>query len=75
MKNWICYQEYLKLYQYCKHNWNVKEGLLDSIWKELKMIRIYTKPKGSIPDVNEPVIMKKDKGCTVNDFCLKFINC
>ena len=54
-----------------KNNWNIKEGLLDSIWKELKMIRIYTKPKGSIPDINEPVIMKKDKGCTINDFMLK----
>ena len=54
-----------------RHNWNVREGLLSAVWKELKMIRVYTKPKGSIPDVNEPVIMKKDKGCTVNHFCLK----
>eukprot|EP00483_Globobulimina_turgida_P004707 UN04716 len=54
-----------------KHNWNVKQGLLDMIWKELKMIRVYTKPKGQIPDLSEPVIMKKDKGCTVYDFCMK----
>lgn len=52
------------------HNWNVREGLLAGIWKELKMIRVYTKPKGQIPDLNDPVIMNKNK-CTVKDFCLK----
>ena len=54
-----------------RQNWNIEKGLLPMIWKELKMIRIYTKPKGSIPDITEPVIMKKDKGCTVEDFCNK----
>ena len=54
-----------------RQNWNVDKGLLPMCWKELKMIRIYTKPRGQIPDITEPVIMKKDKGCTVHDFCRK----
>ena len=45
-------------------------SLLECIWKELKMMRLYTKPKGQIPDLNDPVILPKDK-CTVHDFCLK----
>eukprot|EP00485_Elphidium_margaritaceum_P017447 CAMPEP_0202730394 /NCGR_PEP_ID=MMETSP1385-20130828/186615_1 /ASSEMBLY_ACC=CAM_ASM_000861 /TAXON_ID=933848 /ORGANISM="Elphidium margaritaceum" /LENGTH=371 /DNA_ID=CAMNT_0049396667 /DNA_START=1313 /DNA_END=2428 /DNA_ORIENTATION=- len=54
-----------------KQKWNIDEGLLPAVWKELKMLRIFTKPKGAIPDFNEPVIMKKEKGCTVHDFCMK----
>ncbi|ETO08232.1 developmentally-regulated GTP-binding protein 1 [Reticulomyxa filosa] len=46
------------------------QELLEEIWKELKMIRVYTKPKGQIPDLDDPVILSKDK-CTIEDFCLK----
>ncbi|ETO14115.1 developmentally regulated GTP-binding protein 1 [Reticulomyxa filosa] len=52
-----------------KDEWNMQE-LLEEIWKELKMIRVYTKPKGQIPDLDDPVILSKDK-CTIEDFCLK----
>lgn len=34
------------------------------------MVRIYTKPKGQIPDYNSPVILHKD-GRSVEDFCNK----
>lgn len=47
--------------------WNF-DGLLRKIWKSLDLIRIYTKPKGHIPDYNEPVIMRRSK-CTIEDFC------
>jgi len=29
---------------------------------------VYTKPKGKLPDFNDPVVLKKSK-CTVEDFC------
>eukprot|EP00184_Porphyridium_aerugineum_P002783 CAMPEP_0184699306 /NCGR_PEP_ID=MMETSP0313-20130426/5626_1 /TAXON_ID=2792 /ORGANISM="Porphyridium aerugineum, Strain SAG 1380-2" /LENGTH=371 /DNA_ID=CAMNT_0027158377 /DNA_START=44 /DNA_END=1159 /DNA_ORIENTATION=- len=50
--------------------WNF-DGLLDEIWDNLKLIRIYTKPKGQIPDFNEPVILKgeRDSQHTVAAFC------
>jgi hypothetical protein len=39
-----------------RHEWNMDE-LLENIWKRLDLIRIYTKPKGQIPDYNEPVVL------------------
>jgi len=29
-------------------------------WEYLDLIRIYTKPRGQIPDYNEPVVMRRD---------------
>lgn len=49
--------------------WNFQE-LYETIWDYLKFIRIYTKPKGQIPDYNEPVILNR-KRSTVADFCKK----
>lgn len=46
--------------------WNF-DDLLANIWNELNLIRIYTKPRGQIPDYNEPVIMKP--GASVERFC------
>lgn len=52
-----------------KDEWNF-DLLLRKIWKTLDLIRIYTKPRGMIPDYNEPVIMKRD-GSSVEVFCNK----
>eukprot|EP00761_Pharyngomonas_kirbyi_P012983 gb/GECH01013010.1/.p1 GENE.gb/GECH01013010.1/~~gb/GECH01013010.1/.p1 ORF type:complete len:372 (+),score=79.56 gb/GECH01013010.1/:1-1116(+) len=50
------------------HNsWNL-DGLLENIWDYLDLLRIYTKPKGQIPDYNEPVVLPKKRN-TVEDFC------
>ena len=49
--------------------WNFEE-LLEKIWEYAKMIRIYTKPKGRIPDYNEPVILHA-KNPTMETFCDK----
>eukprot|EP00455_Lapot_gusevi_P028216 TRINITY_DN3000_c0_g1_i11.p1 TRINITY_DN3000_c0_g1~~TRINITY_DN3000_c0_g1_i11.p1 ORF type:complete len:218 (+),score=82.73 TRINITY_DN3000_c0_g1_i11:115-768(+) len=49
--------------------WNFDE-LLDKIWQYLNMIRIYTKPKGQIPDYETPVILPTDKN-TVEQFCVR----
>ena len=35
------------------HKWNI-DMLMEEIWNYLKMMRIYTKPKGQIPDYEEP---------------------
>lgn len=49
------------------HHWNL-DGLLEKIWDYLGLYRIYTKPKGQIPDYSAPVILRKDKR-TVEHFC------
>eukprot|EP01064_Diplonema_japonicum_P033565 TRINITY_DN6650_c2_g2_i1.p1 TRINITY_DN6650_c2_g2~~TRINITY_DN6650_c2_g2_i1.p1 ORF type:complete len:397 (+),score=105.66 TRINITY_DN6650_c2_g2_i1:86-1192(+) len=52
------------------HNWNL-DGLLEVIWEHLGLCRTYTKPRGQIPDYNEPVIMPNDPQPSVETFCLK----
>ena len=44
--------------------------MLETIWDYLDLIRIYTKPKGQIPDYNQPVILSR-LNSTVEDFCDK----
>lgn len=51
------------------HEWNLEE-LIEKIWEYLNLARIYTKPRGQIPDYNAPVILKKDY-LSVEDFCLR----
>ena len=34
----------------------------------MDLVRIYTKPKGQIPDYSAPVVLTSDR-CTVEDFC------
>jgi len=47
--------------------WNMDE-LLDKIWERLDLIRVYTKPRGSIPDYTAPVVLPRSHR-TVTDFC------
>lgn len=46
------------------------DDLLEKMWQYLNMIRIYTKPKGQIPDYESPVVIPATK-CTVEEFCLR----
>lgn len=50
-----------------EHSWNLDE-LLESMWERLKLVRIYTKPKGQQPDYEQPVVLRDGKN-TVEDFC------
>lgn len=50
-----------------KDEWNLDE-LLEKVWDYCKMIRIYTKPRGQIPDLEEPVILH-NRVPTVEQFC------
>ncbi|KAK2574569.1 Developmentally-regulated GTP-binding protein 1 [Acropora cervicornis] len=49
------------------HKWNF-DDLLEKIWEYLSLIRIYTKPKGQLPDYESPVVLKNGQS-TVEDFC------
>lgn len=51
------------------HGWNLEE-LLETIWDYTKMIRIYTKPKGQVPDYTAPVVLHNMEP-SIEDFCLK----
>jgi len=44
------------------HKWNI-DMLMEEIWNYLKMMRIYTKPKGQIPDYEEPVVLHGGLEC------------
>lgn len=60
-----------KLPHYCPVcaylEWNL-DGLIEMCWDYLGLLRIYTKPKGKLPDYNDPVVLPKDRN-TVEDFC------
>lgn len=40
------------------------------MWDYLNLMRIYTKPKGQLPDFQDPVILPQDRRA-IEDFCLK----
>ncbi|KXZ57060.1 DRG1 protein [Gonium pectorale] len=60
-----------KLPHYCPvcafHEWNL-DGLVEMCWEYLDLVRVYTKPKGKLPDFNEPVVLHRQRS-TVEDFC------
>ena len=49
------------------HGWNF-DDLLEMSWDYLGLIRIYTKPRGQLPDYAAPVVLRK-KSSTIEDFC------
>lgn len=50
-----------------RKEWNF-DDLLEKIWEYLNMYRVYTKPKGQIPDYDAPIVIQRDKN-TVENFC------
>nr|WCZ58677.1 developmentally-regulated GTP-binding protein DRG1 [Seculamonas ecuadoriensis] len=52
-----------------EHGWNLDE-LLERVWEYLDLTRVYTKPKGQIPDYSAPVILKQ-RMRTLEGFCNK----
>lgn len=51
-----------------RDKWNL-EDLMEEIWSRCHMLRIYTKPKGQIPDYEEPVILHSERNPTIEEFC------
>jgi uncharacterized protein len=49
-----------------EHGWNIDE-LLEMMWEKLNLVRVYTKPKGKLPDYTSPVVLRST-ACTVEDF-------
>jgi len=49
------------------HEWNL-DGLVETMWAYMALLRIYTKPKGQIPDYTAPVILPADKN-SMEEFC------
>ncbi|KAJ2155993.1 GTP-binding protein rbg1 [Coemansia sp. RSA 552] len=49
------------------HEWNFDE-LLEKMWAYLNLVRIYTKPRGQMPDYSAPVVLKRDRA-SILDFC------
>jgi ribosome-interacting GTPase 1 len=49
--------------------WNMDE-LLERIWDKLDLVRVYTKPKGQVPDYEAPVILLRHRR-KIEDFCNK----
>mmetsp|Transcript_25985 Transcript_25985/g.74537 ORF Transcript_25985/g.74537 Transcript_25985/m.74537 type:complete len:414 (+) Transcript_25985:101-1342(+) len=46
------------------------EGLLERIWQELEIVRVYTKKKGMFPDFKDPMIITPQRGnktCTIEN--------
>jgi len=52
------------------HKWNL-DGLMDMVFDYLHMTRVYTKPKGQMPDYTAPVIIRGTETPTVERFCKK----
>jgi len=52
------------------YQWNL-EGLMDMVFEYLRMTRVYTKPKGQMPDYSAPVIIRGRDTPTVERFCKK----
>jgi len=51
------------------HKWNF-DDLLQKVWEYLRLVRIYTKPKGQLPDYNAPIVLPHDQ-TSIDDFCTK----
>jgi len=46
------------------------DTLLDNMWDEMALVRVYTKPPGGKPDFEEPVVLSKYRGgITLEHFC------
>eukprot|EP00312_Isochrysidales_sp_CCMP1244_P008172 CAMPEP_0196676660 /NCGR_PEP_ID=MMETSP1090-20130531/5080_1 /TAXON_ID=37098 /ORGANISM="Isochrysis sp, Strain CCMP1244" /LENGTH=345 /DNA_ID=CAMNT_0042014675 /DNA_START=54 /DNA_END=1091 /DNA_ORIENTATION=+ len=52
------------------YQWNL-DGLMDMVFEYLSMTRVYTKPKGQMPDYEAPVIIRGSQKPTVEVFCKK----
>jgi small GTP-binding protein len=52
-----------------KDRWNL-DDLLEEMWNKLGLTRVYTKPKGQIPDYSAPVILRNSHP-NIEDFCMR----
>jgi len=50
----------------CEMDLNL-DYLVDRIWEELHLVKIYTKKRGAHPDLSDPICLRK--GATIEDVC------
>jgi developmentally-regulated GTP-binding protein 2 len=50
------------------HKWNL-DMMLDMVWNNMDVIRVYTKPQGRRPEFSEPLILRR--GATIKDVCMQ----
>eukprot|EP00916_Digyalum_oweni_P017059 GHVL01027955.1.p1 GENE.GHVL01027955.1~~GHVL01027955.1.p1 ORF type:complete len:361 (+),score=46.16 GHVL01027955.1:58-1140(+) len=44
------------------------DTLLERVWDEIGLVRVYTKKKGYLPDLNDPLILTEQRGnCTIEN--------
>ena len=48
--------------------WLNVDELIQRMWEDLDLVRVYTKPRGAAPDYSAPVVLRQGK-CSVQDFC------
>jgi len=48
--------------------WLNVDELVQRMWEELDLVRVYTKPRGLPPDYTSPVVLHRGR-CSVQDFC------
>ena len=48
--------------------WLNVDELVERMWDELDLVRVYTKPRKCPPDYTSPVVLRRGH-CTVEDFC------
>lgn len=48
--------------------WLNVDELIERMWQDLDLVRVYTKPRGAAPDYSAPVVLRQGK-CSVQDFC------
>ena len=61
---------FLVFNQYFNLHKSYVECCLMQMWEYLKLVRIYTKPKGQLPDYESPVVLQNER-CSVSNFCDK----
>jgi ribosome-interacting GTPase 1 len=46
--------------------------LLEKVWEYLALVRIFTKPRGQLPDFGDPVVLTKGRhGLSVEGLCVQ----
>lgn len=48
--------------------WLNIDELIEVMWEKLDMIRVYTRPRGKLPDYSSPVVLPKSKA-SIEGFC------
>lgn len=47
--------------------WLNCDELVETMWKELRLVRVYTRPRGQVPNYDEPIVLREGR-CTIEHF-------